>query len=563
MTAAAIPTQQSLTLTRGLASAPAPLALRPYQSEALAAINEAKAAGKGKALIVLPTGTGKTILFNSLISTWRVSTVILAHREELLTQARDKLLAVWPDADVGIVGAGYNQPGHLVTIGSVQSLSKPKRLSALSSSAVGLIIVDECHHVAAASYKAVLRAVRAGEQDGAFHVGVTATPDRADGRSIVDGTYGDPVYLAMLPEMIRANYLVNLRGVQVRTTTRLDEVKTRAGDFAEDELAALVNREDRNTLIVEAWQKHAADRQTLVFCASVAHAHDLAETFREAGIAAEALDGKTPHELRKAMLARVASGATQVICNCGVLTEGFDSPSISCVVMARPTQSRSLFVQCVGRGTRPAPGKSDCLILDVADVSTKHKLVLQNLPRLAGRLGYMEEEAAQRRAGRVKGDADTGDDAGAFDMREALDRAPAGAGRVIERAIDLLDGFTWEPADNGHYKMAIEGKATFWLVYRDGGYVCGVVWADGHKQELTGSPVSLDWAQTIAERSAVQVTQDQQHLVDRRAPWRFAAPSDKQLYTLRKLRIRYNPALTRGEAADLITAAFARQPRSA
>jgi len=540
--------------------APSRLDLRPYQHEALQAIVEAQAAGLGHALVVLPTGTGKTVLFNTLVSTWRVPTLIMAHREELLTQARDKLLAIWPDADVGIVGAGYNQPGHLVTIGSVQSLCKPRRIQALESSHIRLIIVDEAHHVAARSYRKVLKAVRAGEPGGAFHVGVTATPDRADGKSIVDATYGEPVYLASLPEMIRAGYLVNLRGVCVRTSTRLDGVHTRAGDFAEDELAALINRDDRNQQIVEAWQRHAGDRQTIAFCASVAHAQDLAESFRAAGVTAEALDAKTPREHRRDMLARVANGKLQVVCNCGVLTEGFDSPAVSCIVTARPTQSRALYVQCVGRGTRPAPGKTDCLILDVADVSTSHHLIVQSLPRLAGRTGYaqgkLEERANERSIVRAASGA-------TFDMRDALESAPT-TGRVIEQAVDLLDGFVWQASGDGNYSLPIGGKATFTLIMRDGAYEGVVVWPDGHRQELTSEPAPLDWAQTLCERAAIQVAQDHSHLVDRRAPWRLADPSEKQLYTLRRLRVRFNPAtLTRGEAADLITAAFAGQQRSA
>lgn len=548
--------------------APIQIALRPYQRDALGAIADAREEGRGEALVVLPTGTGKTVLFNSLIAAWQVPTVILAHREELLTQARDKLLAVWPGADVGIVGAGYEQTGHLVTVGSVQSLSRPKRLAWLARSAIRLIIVDECHHVAAASYRAVLSAVRAGEtgqHGGAFHVGVTATPDRADGKSILDGTYGDPVYQASLPEMIRAGYLCNLRGLQVRTTTDITGVKTVAGDFAEGQLAAVVNRADRNEQIVDAWMRHASERQTIVFCASVEHAHDLAAVFRErAGVPAEALDGETPREQRRDMLSRMASGALRVVCNVGVLTEGFDQPAVSCVVLARPTQSRPLYVQCVGRGTRPAPGKQDCLVLDVADVSSKHKLIVQNLPRaIAGRRGYdADDETAEDGRRRETTFSDGEQDGGAFDVRTEIDRAPSAA-RVIETAVDLLDGFTWEPTGEGHYRMAIAGKATFWLVLHGTGYTGGVVWADGHRQELTTPGVPLDWAQTLCERAAIQVAQDQQHLVDKRAPWRYAPASEKQLDLLRKLRIRHDPySITKGEAADLISVAFARSGSS-
>ena len=542
--------------------------LRAYQQEALDAINAAHQAGRGRALVVLPTGTGKTVIFNSLVASWRVPTVILAHREELLTQAREKLLTLWPDADVGIVGAGYNEGGHAITIGSVQSLSKPRRLAALSQAGIRLLIVDEAHHTLAASYRRVLEAVGAGKPDGgAFLLGVTATPDRADGKSIIDSVYGEPVYQATLPEMIRHGHLANLTGVCVRTHTRLDGVATRLGDFAEGELAAVVNVLDRNEQIVKAWQRHASERATLAFCASVDHAHDLAAAFRDAGVTAEALDGETPRQLRHDLLAAFASGALRVLCNCAVLTEGFDAPTASCVILARPTQSRALYVQCVGRGTRPAPGKRDCLILDVADVSSKHKLTLQTLPRLAGQSGYVNAisgEDARPGNGNTQATADEG---GTFDMQASLNAAPVlRSGHVIDAAVNLLDGFEWQAVGNGDYTLAVaQGKAVFKLALGADGYTAWAIWPDGYQQELTThGPVSLDWAQTLAERAALNVAQEQAHFVDNRAIWRTREPTDKQLWLLKKHRIKHNPdTITRGEASDLLGMVFQGRVRSA
>lgn len=544
--------------------------LRAYQREALDAIQTARQEGRGRALVVLPTGTGKTVIFNSLIAAWRVPTVILAHREELLTQARDKLLTIWPDADVGIVGAGYHETGHAITIGSVQSLSKPRRLAHLAQADIRLLIVDEAHHTTAASYHRVLEAVGAGTSEadgGAFLLGVTATPDRADGKSIIDSVYGEPVYQASLPEMIRRGYLANLTGVCVRTSTRLDGVSTRLGDFAEGELAAVVNVLDRNEQIVKAWQRHASDRATLAFCASVDHAHDLAAAFRDAGVSAEALDGETPRQLRHDLLAAFASGALRVLCNCAVLTEGFDAPTASCVILARPTQSRALYVQCVGRGTRPAPGKRDCLILDVADVSSKHKLTVQTLPRLAGQAGYeMPVSGEDTRRGNGNTQA-TADDGQTFDMQEALNAAPVlRSGHVIDAAVNLLDGFEWQAVGNGDYTLAVApGKAAFTLALGADGYTAWAVWPDGYHQELTThGPVSLDWAQTLAERAALNVAQEQAHLVDNRAIWRTREPTDKQLWLLKKHRIKHNPdTITRGEASDLLGIVFQGRSRSA
>jgi superfamily II DNA or RNA helicase len=524
--------------------------LRPYQEDALTAIEDARHAGKHTALVVQPTGTGKTVTFAALIQRLDVPTLILAHREELLTQAREKLLTLWPGADIGIIGAGLDERNHRITIASVQSATRPKRLDCLVALGVRLVVVDEAHHILARSYRAILSHLSAGEAGGPFLLGVTATPDRGD-RQDITILLGKPVYQVTLPEMICAGYLCDLKGLQVRTAISLDGVGTRSGDFNEEQLAAAVNRADRNQVIVAAYGKHAAGRPAIAFAAGVEHAHDLADAFRSAGITAAALDGETPREERRQMLADYAAGRLQVVCNCGVLTEGFDAPATAAVILARPTQSRSLYVQMVGRGARPAPGKQDCLVIDVADATIRHSLV-QSLPQLVGRAGYTI-------SARVDG-TDDGDGAQSFSVRDALE-APT-TGRIVERATDLLQSFPWRRIGGGDYALRV-GRATFYLTLNDQGYRAHIRWNDGATQPLTVSPVTLDWAQSLAERAAAQIQQGQAYLVDRRASWRYTPASDKQLWRLRKLGVKVSGTLTKGEASDLIDAAVMRsQPAS-
>lgn len=174
-------------------------------------------------------------------------------------------------------------------------------------------------------------------------LGVTATPDRGD-KLTIEPIFGKPVFSLPLDLAIAAGHLAPLTGIVVQTGTNLDGVRTRMGDFVEHELAQAVNTVARNDEIVWAWLTHAKGRPTLCFTVNVQHAHDLAATFRSAGVPAAALDGTMPREERQRVLQQYSSGELEVLCNCNLFSEGFDSPATSCIIMARPTQSRPLFV---------------------------------------------------------------------------------------------------------------------------------------------------------------------------------------------------------------------------
>ena len=348
------------------------ITLRPYQEEAIAAVMEAWKGPQHRALLSLSTGLGKTIVFSALAARVGVPTLILAHREELLIQARDKMLMVNPAADIGIVAGklGLEEWGRQITIAGVQTVVKPHRLAILGGdfASGGICIVDECRHAQANTYRAILDVLH-----NVCLLGVTATTDCADGKDISD-LFGEVVFERGLLWAIENGYLVDLRGLQIATSTNLDGVHTRMGDFAEDELERRVNKPERNEIVVSAYKKHAEGRQAICFSVTVRHAHDLAETFRAAGVRAQVVSGDMAGHLRRQTLAEYQRGDLQVICNCGVLTEGFDDPATSCIIMARPTKSRPLYVQMVGRGTRLAPAKEDCLVLDIADNAGRHSL---------------------------------------------------------------------------------------------------------------------------------------------------------------------------------------------
>ena len=353
-------------------SPPLRLTPRPYQYEAVAALLAATARGVQRPLLVLPTGTGKTIVFALLVQRRGGRSLILAHRDELIQQAVDKLRLVDPTLPLGVVQAARDEHTAPTVVASVQTLSRRTRLARLVPD-FQTIVIDEAHHAPAPTYRRILEYCRAWRPDGPLVVGVTATPERGDRHSLRE-VFERIVYQKTLLEMMQAGYLVDLRAVQVLLQADFDTLRTQHGDFVEAELETLLLAANAPAQVLAAFQAHAADRKALLFTPTVALAYAMAATFQAAGIPAEALDGTTPVPTRRAILQRLHSGATRVVANCAVLTEGFDEPSVDCIIVARPTQSALLYQQMLGRGTRTYPGKTDCLLLDVVGVSTRHTL---------------------------------------------------------------------------------------------------------------------------------------------------------------------------------------------
>src|SRR5881409_2105394 len=370
-----MPHDPSLWGSHAMAAVAAPpmmrLTPRPYQHAAVAALLAAAARGVQRPLLVLPTGTGKTIIFALLVQRRGGRALILAHRDELIQQAVDKLRLVDPTLSLGIVQAAHDELTAPTVVASVQTLSRRTRLARLVPD-FQTIVIDEAHHAPAPTYRRILAYCRAWPP-GPLVVGVTATPERGDRQSLRP-VFDRIVYQKTLLEMMQAGYLVDLRAIQVLLQADFDALRTQHGDFVEAELETLLLAANAPAQVLAAFQTHAADRKALLFTPTVALAYTMAQTFCAAGIAAEALDGTTPLATRRAILQRLHTGTTRVVANCAVLTEGFDEPSVDCIIIARPTQSALLYQQMLGRGTRTYPGKTDCLVLDVVGLSTHHTL---------------------------------------------------------------------------------------------------------------------------------------------------------------------------------------------
>jgi superfamily II DNA or RNA helicase len=375
--------------------------LHCYQLEALVAVYHAMARGVRRQLLVLPAGSGKTIIFVELalrrVHIGRV--LVLVHRVELIQQAVAAFRAADPDVRIGVVKSRCNEISAQVVVASVQTLCRPERLAMVGSD-FATVIVDEAHHATADSYVRILKHLRCLAPNGPLTVGVTATAERADGIGL-EQIWEEIVYHRDILSLTKQGYLCSFRVVPVRIAVDLDRVHRRAGDFAAGELDTALRGAGAFRLVVAAYRRHATGRKALVYTATVASAHKMAAAFRKAGISAEAINGKATPRARQAVLDRFRSGKTIVLVNCALLTEGFDEPSIDCIVIARPTLSRPLFEQMMGRGNRTHPGKSDCLIIDLVGASDRHAQVsvasLLGLPPKAFRAQRIGHKAARRK----------------------------------------------------------------------------------------------------------------------------------------------------------------------
>ena len=368
-------------------TAPSPTrpTLRPYQQEAIDAVLDSRRSGVRRMLICLPTGAGKTVIFSHLAQLARRPVLVLAHREELLSQAREKLQQALQGTAVVALERGTERGSQVgnakVLVCSIRSLHEQRLAEVIRGKDFGLVIYDECHHAAAEDNLRVLRQLGVFEPEfSGTLLGFTATTARGDGQGL-DHVFERIVYRRSLPDLIEAGYLARLRGYRISTAADLTRLSPGGGDFRDDELASAVDIEERNALVARSIQELARDRRTIAFCVTVNHARNLSHSLNALGLPAGIVHGALPSEQRARALADFRAGVTQVLCNVAVLTEGFDDPEVSCIAMARPTRSEGLYAQCVGRGTRLYPGKKDCLILDFVDLS---ELSLCSLPSLFG-----------------------------------------------------------------------------------------------------------------------------------------------------------------------------------
>ena len=342
--------------------------LRQYQEDARQAVEKQWEDGIQKTLLVLPTGCGKTIVF-AKITEDRVRrgdrVLILAHRGELLEQAADKIGKVtrlgcaMEKAEQTCLGSWFR-----VVVGSVQSLMREKRLGRFPADYFGTIIIDEAHHCISDSYQKVLR-----HFENAKVLGVTATPDRGDMRNLGE-VFDSLAYEYTLPKAIREGYLSPIKALTIPLQLDLSGVAMQSGDFKAGDIATALD--PYLYQIADEMSKYCRDRKTVVFLPLVKTSQKFRDILQEKGFQAAEVDGES--EDRAEILEAFERGEYNVLCNSMLLTEGWDCPSVDCVVVLRPTKVRSLYSQMVGRGTRLYPGKEHLLLLDFLWHTERHEL---------------------------------------------------------------------------------------------------------------------------------------------------------------------------------------------
>lgn len=342
--------------------------LRPYQETARQKVQEEWKEGKKRTLLVLPTGTGKTIVFSKIIED-RVKkgerVLVIAHRGELLEQASDKLYkstglkTATEKAEQTSLGSFYR-----VVVGSVQTLQREKRLNQFPPEYFDTIVIDEAHHAISDGYQRVLE-----HFEDANVLGVTATPDRGDMRNL--GSYFESLaYEYSLPEAIKSGYLSPIKALTIPLKLDLSNVKQQAGDFSTKDLGIALDPYLEQ--IAEEMKKQCFNRKTVVFLPLVKTSQKFRDILNKHGFKAAEVNGESAD--REQILKDYEEGKYNVLCNSMLLTEGWDCPSVDCVIVLRPTKVRALYSQMVGRGTRLAPGKKELLLLDFLWHTERHEL---------------------------------------------------------------------------------------------------------------------------------------------------------------------------------------------
>lgn len=543
--------------------------LRPYQKEAIDAVLDNLNKNISRQLIVLPTGAGKTVVFSHLPHALNTALpmLVLAHRGELLQQAKEKILWSNPGLDVQTEKAEQTAELCDVVVASVQTLgrSDSDRIDKYPKDYFKTIIVDEAHHAAATTYRRILDYFKPS-----LLLGVTATPQRSDSVRLTD-VFDEIVYYKNILDLIQEGYLCRLVGYRIKTDTDISEVETSHGDFVASQLEDTINTPYRNALVVRSYLEIAKDKKALVFAAGIQHARDLAASFAKAGTTVRIVVGDTPDEERQAIFTDFRNGDVKVVVNVGVLTEGFDEPSVEVILLARPTRSALLYTQIVGRGTRLFDGKDNCMIIDIAD-TTKGKKPL-GLPTLLGMPADFDLQGK-----------DLVDVANKYKELEAY--CPGEAVRVLSpedidlayKRIDLFmppppnqfilqySTFVWAETAENEYRLGIGNNESL-KIYQD---TLGR-WAVSHiervgfnlspKETILGYPSDIREAFARSDKWVINNKPQNVNLIDNSAAWRVDAPTDKQRNLLKRIGVPVTADMTKGTASNIISKYYEANPK--
>ena len=337
--------------------------LRDYQQEAIDNLKRMREDGKTIALLYHTTGVGKTITADTDAKAVGGRTLFLVNALKLASQAKDTFAKVWPEATLGEYTGSQKDVSQTVIFATVQSISKD--LEKFSPTDFDYLIVDECHHAAANTYQKIFTYFHPK-----FILGLTATPERSDGEDMLE-LFQNVAHKMDLKTAVERGVLVPIRCIRVKTNIDLTDVRINGIKYNSQDLESKLFIPERNQLIVDTYLKYVNGKKTVIFCASVDHAAEIAKLLRDNGVKAEAVSGRDRVEIRDKILKDYETGSTNVLCACDfacdLLNEGWDSPHTTVLFMARPTMSKTIYMQQLGRGTRRCPGKDDLLVIDFVD----------------------------------------------------------------------------------------------------------------------------------------------------------------------------------------------------
>ena len=368
-----LPTQRGNTLDG------AHLELKQHQREALDALQAMRDRHETIALLYHATGTGKTVTAVMDAKRCGGRTLFLAHTQELVNQAADTFRNLWPEVTVGRCMEAIKEPDAHVVCGSVQSVAL--HLEDFREDAFSYLIVDEAHHAAADTYQKILAYFHP-----TFTLGLTATPERTDDNRAILDIFKNTAHKPDIQTAVEIGELVPIRCIRIHTNIDLTRVRFNSVQYNIRDLESKIYVPERNRLIVDTWLQYVRDKRTVVFCASVRHAEQIAELFRQAGVSAAAVSGGMKPAERREFQDRFVRREILVLCACDLLNEGWDCPEIEVLFMARPTMSRVLYTQQLGRGMRLFPGKESLMVFDFVDNASQY-----NMPQSLHRLFKLKE----------------------------------------------------------------------------------------------------------------------------------------------------------------------------
>lgn len=364
---------------RGKALDGANLELKKHQVEALKALQAMRDNCETIALLYHATGTGKTVTAVMDAKNCGGRVLFLAHTQELINQATETFRKLWPNVTVGRYMEAIKQPNAHVVCGSIQSIAL--HLDQFKDNDFDYLIVDEAHHAAADTYQKVLAYFKPS-----FTLGLTATPERTDDNKAILDIFKNTAHKLDIQTAVEIGELVPIRCIRIHTNIDLTKVRFNSIQYNIRDLESKIYVPERNRLIVDTWLQYVRNKRTVVFCASVKHAEQIAELFREAGIHASSVSGSMKQSERKEFQDKFIDREIQVLCACDLLNEGWDCPEIEVLFMARPTMSKVLYTQQLGRGMRLYEGKESLMVFDFVDNASQY-----NMPQSLHRLFKLKE----------------------------------------------------------------------------------------------------------------------------------------------------------------------------